>query len=122
MYRRGINRETLRMLQRMGVSFENLENVEEVEIKFKDKILKLINPQVMITNVSGQKIYQIVAEAEEESSNVERLKKEAYTPNEEDIALVMEKAGVTREEAVQALKETEGDIAAAILLAQARKK
>jgi len=83
MYRRGINRETLRM---------------------------------------WQKIYQIVAEAEEESSNVERLKKEAYTPNEEDIALVMEKAGVNREEAVQALKETEGDIAAAILLAQARKK
>lgn len=120
MYRRGMNRETIRMLQRMGVSFQNLENVEEVNIKFKDKTLRLINPQVMITNVSGQKIYQIFAESEEEIK--EERKTSEYKPTEEDVNLVMEKAGVSKEEAEQALKETEGDIASAILLAQARKK
>lgn len=108
------------MLQRMGVSFQNLEEVEEVSIKFKDKILKLVNPQVMVTNISGQKIYQILAESEEEIK--EEKKSTEYQPIEDDVNLVAEKAGVSKEEAIQALKETEGDIAAAILLAQARKK
>jgi nascent polypeptide-associated complex subunit alpha len=121
MFRRGINREMMRMLQRMGVSFENLENVMEVEIKLKNKIIKLINPEVILTKVGGQKIYQISCEKElvEEISEKPTI---SYQPNEEDINLVMQQANATREEAIQALKETEGDIASAILLLQARKK
>jgi len=115
MFRRGINRETLRMLQRMGVSFENLEGVEEVVLKFKDKTIILKNPEVMVTKISGQKLYQIAASEEIEE-------KTEFVPNEEDIQLVMQQANATREEAINALKETEGDIASAIVLIKARKQ
>jgi len=119
MFRKGLNRETLRMLQRMGFTFENLEGVVEVYIKFKDKTLKLINPEVTITKISNQKVYQIIAEKEEVE---EESKKVEYVPNEEDIQLIIQQTNATREEAINALKETEGDIATAILLIQARKK
>jgi len=115
MFRRGINRETSRMLQRMGVSFENLEGVEEVVLKFKDKTIILKNPEVMVTKISGQKLYQIAASEEIEE-------KTEFVPNEEDIQLVMQQANATREEAINALKETEGDIASAIVLIKARKQ
>jgi len=106
------------MLQRMGVSFENLEGVEEVILKMKDKSIILKNPEVVIANISGQKLYQIVSSQEIE----ERIEKErTYEPNEEDISLVMQQANATREEAINALKETEGDIASAIILIKARK-
>lgn len=117
MFRRGLNRETMRMLQRMGVSFENLEGVEEVRIKLKDKTIILKNPEVVITNISGQRLYQIAGLEE-----IEEEKKSEYVPSEEDIQLVMQQANATREEAISALKETEGDIASAIILIQARKK
>ncbi|MDT7892201.1 MAG: nascent polypeptide-associated complex protein [Thermoproteota archaeon] len=118
MFRRGINRETLRMLQRMGVSFENLEGIEEVVLKFKDKIIILKNPEVMVTKISGQKLYQIAASEEIE----EKKEVSEYIPNEEDIQLVMQQANASREEAISALKETEGDIASAIILIKARKQ
>jgi Transcription factor homologous to NACalpha-BTF3 len=121
MFRRGLNREMLRMLQRMGVTFENLENVVEVEIRLKDKIIKLTNPEVILTKVGEQKIYQISCEKE----IVEKISEKtsvSYQPTEDDINLVMQQANATREEAIEALKETEGDIASAILLLQARKK
>ena len=119
MFRKGLSREALRMLQRMGFTFENLEGVVEVHIKFKDKTLKLINPEVTITKVSNQKVYQIVAEKEEIEEEKEKIE---YIPNEEDIQIVIQQTNATREEAINALKETEGDIATAILLIQARKK
>lgn len=117
MFRKGLGRDALRMLQRMGVSFENIENVEEVQIIFKDKVIKLQNPNVTVAKISGQKIYQIISEKEiEEKTGI------TYTPTEEDIQVVMQQSKSTREEAVKALIETEGDIANAILLIKARKE
>ncbi len=116
MFRKSLNRETIRMLQRMGVTFEALEGVEEVHLKFKDKTIILKHPEVMITKISGQKLYQISA-AEE----IEEKQQISYEPIEEDIQLVMQQTGASREEAISALKETEGDIASAILLIKARK-
>lgn len=104
------------MLQRMGVTFENIEGVEEVHLKFKDKTIILKNPEVMITKVGGQKLYQISS-----SEEIEEKHLPSYEPNEEDIQLVMQQTNASREEAITALKETEGDIAAAILLVKARK-
>lgn len=117
MFRKGLNRETLRMLQRMGVSFEAVEGVEEVRIKLKDKTIVLKNPEVVVTKISGQKLYQISAAEEIEEST----SKVSYTPSEEDIQLVMQQTNASREEAIKALMETEGDIASAIILIQARK-
>ena len=53
----------------------------------------------------GQKTYQIIGNPEIKDRGVP----------EEDIKLVMEKTGKSREEAEKALKESNGDIAEAIM-------
>ncbi|HLI45690.1 MAG TPA: hypothetical protein VKU94_00675, partial [Geobacterales bacterium] len=71
-------------------------------------------------NVSGQKLYQIVS-AQEVEEKAETKIESSYVPSEEDISIVMQQANATREEAINALKETDGDIASAIILIKARK-
>ena len=81
--------------------------MREVVIKLTDKEIVLPNAQVTLTEMQGQRSYQISGEEFER-----RLGPDV---SEEDVNLVMEQAGVGREQAVTALKETDGDIAAAIL-------
>ena len=45
----------------------------------------------------------------------EQSRKIAYVPADEDIQTVVDQAGVSKEKAVKALEETNGDIAEAIL-------
>lgn len=96
-----------RMMRQMGIRTEEMEGVREVIIRFSDRELVISNAQVTLTEMAGQRAYQVVGEAQERS-----LKPEIC---DEDIELVMEQAGVERKVAERALKETEGDIAEAIL-------
>lgn len=91
-------------MKRMGMQAVPIE-AEEVIIKTPDKDIVISNPQVTSINMMGQQTYQIVGEAEEKPHG--RFK-------DEDVQMVMEKAGVNEKEAKKALEE-EGDIAAAIL-------
>ena len=108
-------RELRRMMKRMGIDVEELKNVKSIIITMEDKEIILQNPQVTVMKVQGQKIYQVVA-AKEEVVEVEEEKVEEVKFSEEDIAFVMEQAGVSREDAIAALKKSGGDIAQAILL------
>jgi nascent polypeptide-associated complex subunit alpha len=100
-----------RAMRQMGVKMQELENVQEVVIKLPDREIVIPGAQVTLTEMAGQRSYQVVGR--------EMERKLASEISEEDVKLVMEQAGVTREVATQALKET-GDIAEAILKLKAR--
>jgi len=106
-------RELQKMLQtvrRAGLSIEQVEGVEGVIIKFRDKELIIKNPQVTSMKVGGQTVFQVTGEVEERALIVEEV-----SISEEDVQLVASQAGVSLEEARRALKATKGDLARAIL-------
>lgn len=107
---RGGNREMRRMLDRMGLDMKELPNVQEVIIKTDKKEIVISKPAVTEMKSKDNSIFQVIANGYEE--------KELETPvfSEEDIMLVSQQANVSAEVAVNALKETKGDLARAILL------
>ena len=119
--RRMSPRELRRMAQRMGLSVQQLEGVEEVVIKLRDKKLVFENPVVTILSVKGSgTMYQIMGEPVE----VPLEEGEEAPPlaiSDEDVQLVAAQAGVSLEEARQALEETGGDLAQAIVLLRSRR-
>ncbi|MEP0826070.1 MAG: transcription factor [Nitrososphaera sp.] len=106
---RGGNREMRRMLDKMGLDMTTMDNVEEVIIKTDKKELYLVKPQVIEMKGKDSTIFQVVA------TDIEEKQREVPSFKEEDIILVMQQASVSREKAVQALTESKGDIAQAIL-------
>ena len=98
------DKNAMKMLQRMGLKVEELQ-AEEVIIKLKGgKKLIFEAPQVVKTTMQGQSAFQIVGTPQVEEDIPE-----------EDIKLVMEKTGASREEVIRVLKEVKGDIAEAIM-------
>jgi len=81
-----------------------MENITatEVVIKTDGKDIVIKNPQVSKIRMQGQETFQISGEVIEQE-NI----------REEDVQLVMQKAGISKEEAEKLLKET-GDIVLAI--------
>ena len=102
-------------MKRLGISTEELSDVQEIIIKTgtKDYIFK--NAQVTMMVVQGQKTFQIVGEPE-------IIPKEGKaTIPVEDVKLVAEQAGVSEEDARKALEECEGEPAEAIIKLMAKK-
>jgi len=106
---RGGNREMRRMLDKMGLDMKTMDNVEEVIIKTDTKELYLIKPQVIEMKGKDSTIFQVVA------TDIEEKQREVPSFKEEDVILVMQQANVSRETAIQALTESKGDMAQAIL-------
>jgi nascent polypeptide-associated complex subunit alpha len=108
-------RQAKRLMSQMGMRIEELDNVQQVIIRTPRKEVVIDNPEVNITHMHGQRIYQVMG------GNV--LEREAATPQpvkqliipEEDIHLVSQQAKVNLEAAKKALIETKGDLAQAIL-------
>lgn len=105
--RRIDKRQMERAMKQMGVKMQELEGVQEVVIKLADREIVIQEAQVTLTEMAGQRSYQVAGR------EIER--KPALELSEDDIKLVIEQAGVDRDAAVSALKETNGDIAEAIL-------
>jgi nascent polypeptide-associated complex subunit alpha len=103
------NREMRRMLDKMGLDMKTMDGVEEVIIKTETKELYLIKPQVIEMKGKDSTIFQVIA------SDIEEKQREVPTFKEEDVILVMQQANVPREKAIQALTESKGDMAQAIL-------
>lgn len=106
---RGGNREMRRMLGKMGLEMNEMEGIEEVIIKTDTKEMYLIKPQVVEMKGKDNTIFQIIA------TDIEEKQREIPSFKEEDIVLVMQQANVVREKAIQALTDSKGDIAQAIL-------
>ncbi len=92
-----------KMMKQMGVDMEEIEGVEEVVIKTGTKEIVIDNADVNAIEAQGQKTYQVVGDSTERS----RI-------DEDDVELVAEQADVDEETARDALKKTDGDLAAAI--------
>ena len=105
----GMNpRQMERMMQQMGIKSIPID-ASEVIVKKKDGgELVVSSPQVTMVEMQGQKSLQVAGLFSERAGG----------PSEDDISLVMEQAKCGREKALDALKETKGDIAAAILKLQ----
>jgi nascent polypeptide-associated complex subunit alpha len=102
------NRNARRMMDRMGINLKEIPNVQEVIIKTPDKEMHITNASVSEVNAQGQRVFQVTGEVEE----VE-VEKKAFS--DEDVLLVQQQAGVTKERAVAALEEADGEVARAIL-------
>jgi len=105
------------MMQRMGMSMDGVEDVQEVIIRTPSKDIVIEHPEVAILNMQGQRIYQVVG-----GTVTERAPQTAGTTkpavSEEDTRLVADQTGKSLEEAKNALIECDGDLAKAILLLQ----
>ncbi|MFP4000855.1 MAG: nascent polypeptide-associated complex protein [Thermoplasmata archaeon] len=100
-----------RMMKKMGLESNELD-ANKVIIETDEKNLVFDNPQVVEMDMKGQRMYQVVGEPREEAPEGEVL-----IPDE-DIEMVAERAGVSKEEAKEALKEAEGEPAEAIISLQ----
>lgn len=109
----GMNKKQMKQMERqmkkMGMKMEDLDGVREVIIRFDEKELIIDNPSVSLMNVMGQETYQIDGKARE----VE-LEYEIEIP-EEDIEMVANSAGVSKDDAKAALEECKGDLAESIM-------
>ncbi|GFN39128.1 MAG: nascent polypeptide-associated complex protein [Marine Group I thaumarchaeote] len=107
---RGGNRQMRRMLDKMGLDVKEVSNVQEVIIKTDKKEIIISKPAVTEMKGKDNSIFQVVAESYEEKE----LEKPVFS--DEDIMLVSQQGGVSKEEATNALIEANGDLARAILL------
>ncbi|NPA23838.1 MAG: ubiquitin [Crenarchaeota archaeon] len=127
-------RKMLKNLDISNLKLEEVPNVVKVEIVFRDGTRLVIDtPAVAKMNIGGLVVFQIQAQAstirrEEKPQSaptsgqemlIAREEKKPYT--DEDVELVVQETGCTREEAMRVLEETKGDIAEAIMLLKERR-
>lgn len=109
----GMNPKQLKQMQRamkqMGMDNKDIKGVTEVVIKFKNKEILIKSPKVNLMDFMGQQTYQVTGKVTER-----KIEAELVIP-EDDVELVSNQTGVSKEKALETLKETEGDLAEAIL-------
>ena len=104
------SRTARRMMQRMGMEIEEIGNATQVTIKTPSKEIVIDDPEVSVTKMQDQKIFQIMGGVVTEKEIVNEL------ILEEDVKLVAQQANVSIDLARKALESTNGDLAQAILL------
>ena len=108
----GINpREMQKAMKKLGIKQEEID-AELVIIKTADKDLIIKNPQVSRVNMMGQETIQVIGDITEVDKN------ESIEIDEDDIETVIEQTSCTKEEAIDALEQSNGNLAEAILKLQ----
>lgn len=92
------------MMSKMGIKQDDIE-ASRVIIEREDGNIVIENPQVVKISMQGQLSWQITGDVKEEARGI----------SEEDVRIVMEKAGVDEMKARKALETNDGDIAQAIV-------
>jgi len=104
----GVNPKQMKqMMKKLGMKMEEVEDVERVVVYTKKGNYVFENAEFIITTMQGTTTYQVQGTPVFKPAEVE-------IP-EADVKMVAEQAGVSEDEAMKALKETNGDIAEAIL-------
>lgn len=110
----GLNPKKLsQQMKQMGISLEEISDVEEVVIKTADAELVFEDAVVTVMDAPGSKMYQITGTPVKRPRTEPGLELEMGI-SQEDVEIVMEKAGCSEVEAKAALTETKGDLAEAI--------
>ncbi len=122
--RRGMSpRAIARMMKQMGIEQKDVNGVKEVIFRFDNKEWLIADPQVVMIKQAGSESFQVSGSKSERAVTTEAGVSEDVTSEPEkeieipmeDAALVASQTGVDIETAKQALKESDGDLAAAIL-------
>ena len=114
------------LMKQMGIEQEELRGVIEVIIRTRTKDLHFKEPSVTEVRAQGTRTYQIAGKPEERppgsapppSAARGRADEKPPEPSEfpeDDVRLVMEQAGCSRDRAVAALRSCDGSPAEAIL-------
>lgn len=112
-------RKMEQMMEQMGIDVEDID-AEEVVIRTDEYDLVFGDPEVTKMDARGQETYQIIGSPEEvEAGEAGAADGAADDADEsaipdEDVNLVAERAGVSADEAREALENNDGDLAAAI--------
>src|SRR5215831_16990972 len=121
------NREASRMMARMGMQLKEMNDITKVIFEGGGRRIVIENPEVAAVTIQGQTMYQVGGgKAKEESISGTPAAATASTPTSvavspEDVSLVSSQAGVPAKDAEDALRQTGGDLAQAILLLQTKK-
>ena len=94
------------MMKQLGIKQEEIEAERVIIEKADGNNIIIESPGILKVKMQGQESWQITGNAREESSI-----------KEEDVQLVIEKTGISKEKALKLLEESQGDIAEAILKA-----
>ncbi len=101
-------RDVQKAMKRLGIKQEEIDALEVI-IKTADSEIIISNPQVSKVNMAGQENFQISGDISERALSSEP------DINEEDIQTVIEQTGVSEDEAIEAIKNNEGDLAKTIM-------
>jgi len=93
----------------MGLDMNQIPDVKEVIIRTSTKDLVVREANVSEINAKGMRVFQVMG------NEVEEIEHEKPKFTEEDVLLVAQQAGVSKERASAALEESNGDLAQAIL-------
>ena len=108
----GMNpRDVQKAMKRLGIQQEEID-AKEVIIKTENKMLVIKEPHVSKINMMGQQTFQVVGNVIEIDAD------EKSEISEDDAITVMEQTGCSRQEAIAALKECNGNLAEAIIKLQ----
>lgn len=109
----GMNsRKMQQAMRQMGIQQQEIEGVQRVEILCEDRRIVIEPAEVAAVNMMGQKTFQVTGESREESVET------SADISEEDVQTVAEQTGVSEDEAREAIAESDGDLAAAIMRLQ----
>lgn len=103
------------MMKRMGITQEDISDVDEVVIRTRTKEIFFKDAVVTAMTVQGQKTYQIVGTPQERPRKVEGGAEEEAGIPDDDVKLVMAQTGCSAAEAKKALEAVDGSPAEAIL-------
>jgi nascent polypeptide-associated complex subunit alpha len=123
----GLNpRKMKQMMKQMGIDVSEID-AEEVIIRTADEELVFSNAQVTRMDAQGQQTYQVVGDPEsrklggaESAESVDTESDDSGAASDEseipdsDVQIVAQRAGVSPDDAREALEAEDGDLAAAI--------
>jgi nascent polypeptide-associated complex subunit alpha len=104
------SKQLAQMMKRFGINVKDINNVEKVVIQTDTKEYVFEEAEVTVMEAQGQKTFQIIG-----NPIIKTRGGEAQETQKEDVKLVMEQTGKSEAEVRKALKETNGDLAEAIL-------
>ena len=109
------SRQARRLMSQLGMQVEEIRDTRQVIIKTSKKEIVIDNPEVSVTRMQGQDVYQVMGGSVTERAVQEIVEEQPPVIPEEDVHLVAQQAGVAVEAARKALEAAEGDLAQAIL-------
>ncbi|AGB33020.1 NagC family transcriptional regulator [Natrinema mahii] len=115
----GLNpRKMEQMMEQMGIDVEDID-AEEVIIRTDEYDLVFDDAEVTKMDARGQETYQVIGSPEEVEAGSAGGSADAggdagSSIPDEDVELVATRAGVSEDEAREALEDADGDLAAAV--------